>query len=56
MAYIGGGAQGPIDWKAREGVRQLTKEVAELQRQVAELQTALAARDEAPDTVGGDHT
>jgi outer membrane murein-binding lipoprotein Lpp len=45
--YVGGGAQGSIDWLARKKIEQQAKDIAELQAQVAELTAALKARDEA---------
>jgi hypothetical protein len=48
--YVGGGAQGSIDWVARKRLEQQAKDIAALQARVAELEAALKARDEADDT------
>jgi hypothetical protein len=51
--YVGGGAQGSIDWVARKRLEQQAKDMTALQAQVAELAAALKARDEAGELVGG---
>jgi hypothetical protein len=50
--YVGGGAQGPIDWGARKRLEQQAIRIARLEAQVADLTAALKARDEVDELVG----